>query len=67
MWRFDVKTLRMLTLTNDAGAFLTCFPNYAMLMLPALRSFVGFNGTPSKVAIEEAQIEQKADEVLTEN
>ena len=40
MWRLDLRTLRLLNLANDLGAFLVCFPNYAMLFMPALYSRV---------------------------
>jgi len=38
VWRLDLRTLRLLNFANDLGAFFVCFPNYAMLMVPALYS-----------------------------
>ena len=32
--KFELKTFRILNLLNDFGAFLCCFPNYLLLMVP---------------------------------
>eukprot|EP00347_Sterkiella_histriomuscorum_P022492 403338289 len=41
--KFDFKTYCALMLANDVAAFLVCFPNYAMLMLPTVEYYLGIN------------------------
>jgi len=71
--KFPILPFRQLTLANDFAAFLTCFPNYLIVALPALLSVTSLaetnespSGAKSKGDVEEYLKDRPIEEILEE-